>query len=115
MNMLKTTKKYKSFQEFWPFYLSEHSVPLNRKLHFVGTLLVLIFFVIAMYSGRWILLIALPVLGYGFAWVGHFIIEKNRPATFIYPFWSLLGDFKMFFMTLFGQIDLELQKHVNKQ
>lgn len=94
----------KSFAEFWPFYLKEHSHPANRRLHFVGTLLVHLILIYSLVTQQWMLLWALPVLGYGFAWVGHFVIEKNRPATFTHPLWSLAGDFKMFYLMLFGKL-----------
>jgi len=89
-------QKYQSFKEFYPFYLSEHRHPVCRLLHFLGTLNVLALLIFAILTGRWIFLAALPVLGYGFAWVGHFFFEKNRPATFTYPFYSLAGDWVMF-------------------
>lgn len=94
----------KSFAEFWPFYLNEHSNPLNRRLHFTGTLLIHIVVLAVLFNRQWQWLWAVPVLGYGFAWVGHFIIEKNRPATFTHPLWSLIGDFKMFYLMLFGKL-----------
>lgn len=94
----------KSFAEFWPFYLQEHSNPLNRRLHFIGTFLVHVIFLYAVITQQWNLLWVVPVLGYGFAWVGHFIIEKNRPATFKHPLWSLRGDFKMFYLMLLGKM-----------
>ncbi|QDK37668.1 DUF962 domain-containing protein [Bdellovibrio sp. NC01] len=93
-----------TFQEFWPFYLSEHSNPLNRRLHFCGTLLVHLIVIYLLISSQWMLAWALPIVGYGFAWVGHFIVEKNRPATFKHPLWSLIGDFKMFYMMLAGKL-----------
>jgi len=93
-----------SFREFWPFYLQEHSHPVNRRLHFIGTLLVHLLIIAALvtHHARWLL--ALPVIGYGFAWVGHYIIEKNRPATFKHPLWSLIADFKMFYCILLGRL-----------
>lgn len=94
----------KSFAEFWPFYLQEHSHPTNRRVHFIGTLLVHLVLIYALFAQEWQLLWLLPVLGYGFAWFGHFIIEKNRPATFKHPLWSLRGDFKMFYWILFGKL-----------
>ncbi len=94
----------KSFAEFWPFYLKEHSNPLNRRLHFVGTFLAHIILIYSIATQQWGLLWIIPILGYGFAWVGHFIIEKNRPATFKYPVWSLMGDFKMFYWMLLGKL-----------
>ncbi|MNK01208.1 hypothetical protein D3C87_190030 [compost metagenome] len=94
----------KSFKEFWPFYLQEHSSLKNRKLHFAGTFLVHVILIYALVTQRWTALWFLPVVGYGFAWVGHFMIERNRPATFKHPLWSLLGDFKMFYMMLSGKL-----------
>ena len=85
-----------SFREFYPFYLSEHSHRICRRLHFAVTLLVILVVLVAIvrHDARWLWLA--PVAGYGFAWAGHFFFEKNRPATFKYPLWSLLGDFVMF-------------------
>ena len=94
----------RTFSEFYPQYLAEHQNPTSRRLHFVGTLLVLLTTAFAVLSGRWLLLLLLPVLGYGFAWLGHFAFEKNRPATFRHPFYSLAGDFVMFKDMLTGKI-----------
>ena len=82
-----------SFREFWPFYVGEHSHPTNRKLHFVGTTLFLATMLAALVTLRWWLFVLMPVSGYSFAWIGHFLVEKNRPATFQYPVWSLMADF----------------------
>jgi hypothetical protein len=87
---------YRSFRDFYPFYLSEHSRSGTRRLHFAGTLLVLLTFGYAVVTGWWGLLALVPLFGYGFAWVGHFAVEKNRPATFQHPLYSLAGDFRMF-------------------
>lgn len=97
-------KKYRSFAEFYPFYLAEHSNRMCRRLHFVGSLLVLATIAFAIVSQIWWALAALPVIGYGFAWAGHFFFEKNRPATFTYPFYSLIGDWVMFKNILIGRI-----------
>ena len=97
-------KKYNSFGEFYSFYLTEHSNRLNRRLHFAGTFLVILTFIYSLATQIWILLILMPVFGYGFAWVGHFKIEKNRPATFDNPFYSLASDFVMFKDILTGKI-----------
>lgn len=95
---------FSNFEEFYPYYLEEHSNIICRRLHFIGSLLVLIVAVSAVASGRLIWLLALPVIGYGFAWVGHFKFEKNRPATFKHPLYSLLGDWVMFRDMLTGRI-----------
>jgi hypothetical protein len=78
-----------SFEEFWPFYVSQHSRSSTRALHFAGTTM---------------------VLGYGPAWIGHFFFEKNRPATFTYPLWSLRGDFRMYRLMLTGRMAPELDR-----
>ncbi len=96
-------KEYKSFKEFYPFYLEEHQDPTSRLLHFIGTSLVFVFLVLAIYSSNWWWLIAIPLGGYGFAWVGHYFFEKNTPATFKYPLYSLGSDFKLFFQILMGK------------
>ncbi|MFO8141509.1 MAG: Mpo1-like protein [Marinobacter sp.] len=95
---------FSNFEEFYPYYLEEHSDIICRRLHFIGSLLVLIVAVSAFASGSLIWLLALPVIGYGFAWVGHFKFENNRPATFKHPLYSLLGDWVMFRDMLTGRI-----------
>ena len=101
---------YTTFREFWPFYLREHSLPTTRRLHYIGTALVITLAILAVATGNWWLLIALPVAGYFFAWLAHFTVEKNRPATFTYPLWSLAADFRMFFMWLGGRLAPELKR-----
>ncbi|GIZ13513.1 Mpo1-like protein [Pseudomonas sp. NCCP-436] len=98
------SKRYQSFAEFYPYYLQEHSNPVCRRLHYVGSLLVLVILAYALYSGQWFWLLALPVVGYGFAWIGHFVFEKNRPATFQYPLYSLMGDWVMLKDAFTGRI-----------
>lgn len=100
----------KSFAEFWPYYLREHSKPQTRALHYVGTSLVVAIALFAVATGRWWWLLAMPVAGYFFAWVGHFGVEKNRPATFKYPLWSLGADWKMWWLWLTGGLRVELDK-----
>ena len=99
-----------SFAEFWPFYLREHSKPLTRALHFAGTTLSLLIVVSAVALRRPILLVPALICGYAFAWVGHFFVEHNRPATFKYPLWSFRGDFKMWAFALTGRLNGELQR-----
>ena len=94
----------KTFEDFWPFYLNEHSNPLNRKLHFIGTMFIHLICFYVFFTGQIKLMIYVPLVGYGFAWGGHFFIEKNRPATFKYPLWSLVADFKMFYFILLKKI-----------
>jgi hypothetical protein len=89
-------KAYSSFREFYPFYLAEHRDPICRRLHFTGSALVLLALGAAAAKRDWRWLIAAPLVGYGFAWAGHFFFEHNRPATFRYPLYSLAGDWTMF-------------------
>lgn len=96
-------KKYQSLKEFYPYYLTEHQHPTSRILHFIGTGLVLLLLVASLSLGKYIWLFAIPVIGYGFAWVGHFFFEKNKPATFTYPLYSLASDFLLFFDLLRGK------------
>lgn len=97
-------QRYQSFNEFYPFYLSQHQHPVCRQLHFVGSALILFVLAYTLYSQQFMWLISLPIIGYGFAWIGHFIFERNRPATFTYPLWSLMGDWKMFWQILTRQL-----------
>lgn len=96
--------EFKSFSDFYPFYLREHSNITCRKLHFIGTCGVIALLLLFFFTGNLMVLAALPIVGYGFAWVGHFGFEKNRPATFKHPFYSLLGDFRMFWDILTGKV-----------
>jgi hypothetical protein len=95
-----------TFSEFWPYYLSEHSKAGTKICHFIGTSLLIVLLLSAAFLRLPFLILAGIVLAYGFAWTGHFFIERNRPATFRYPFLSLRGDFKMCFLILTGKINL---------
>lgn len=103
-------REYRSFSEFWPFYLREHSKARTRSLHYAGTSLVICIAIFTLLTGRWVWLCAIPFAGYGFAWIAHFAVEKNRPATFTYPLWSLAADFKMWWLWLSGQLGKELER-----
>ena len=96
--------RYKSFSEFWPFYVAEHSKPATRWLHFIGTIIGTASMVYLVASGRWWLIPLGLIPGYAFAWFAHFVIEKNRPATFQYPLWSFMGDYKMIALMLMGKM-----------
>ena len=100
---IKMERKYKTLKEFYPYYLQEHQNPTCRRLHFVGTGLLFFILGFGIYSGNYLWLVAIPFVGYGFAWVGHFFFEKNKPATFQYPLYSLASDFIMFFELLTGK------------
>lgn len=99
----------KSFAEFWPYYLREHASPRTRTLHYVGTALVIAAFVALLVTGNKWWALAMPFAGYVFAWFAHFFVEKNRPATFTYPLWSLVSDFKMFFLAVTGRLGPHLR------
>ena len=103
-------ERFKSFIEFYPFYLKEHRNKTCRLLHVIGTTFVIGLAIAAIYQNNARLWILVPVAGYGFAWVGHFFFEKNKPATFKYPLWSLGSDFKMYFEILSGKISLDASK-----
>jgi len=104
------TDKLPTFEAFWPYYLGEHRMPACRGVHYVGSLAAPLTLVAALTTGNLWLLLLIPICGYGPAWVGHFIIEKNRPATFTYPLWSLLADYKMVFYALTFRIRPELTR-----
>jgi hypothetical protein len=99
-----------TFEKFWPFYVGEHSRAATRWLHFAGTLggTIVLFILIVARSLRYIPLIL--IYSYGLAWIGHFFVEKNRPATFKYPLWSFLADYKMCTFMLMGKMEAELRK-----
>ena len=102
--------KFATYEEFFLFYLTQHSHRTNRLMHLCGTLVGLSFVVVMIVIGKpwWIL--AWPLIGYGFAWFGHFVIEGNKPATFGHPFWSFISDFRMVYLMLTGQINKWMQR-----
>ena len=99
-----TERRFTSFAEFWPYYLSEHSKPVTRLLHYLGTLIAVVLLITLIAIGRWWLFPLAFLPGYAFAWIGHFFFEKNRPATFTYPLWSFMGDWKMLALMLRGKL-----------
>ncbi len=100
----ETTARFTSFAEFYPYYLQEHSNDVCRRLHYVGSLLVLSILGYTLFTQQWLWLLALPFAGYGFAWVGHFVFEKNKPATFKYPLYSFMSDWVMLKDAFTGRI-----------
>ena len=100
----ETLKAFNSFAEFYPYYLQEHSNDICRRLHYVGSLLVLGILAYALLTQQFIWLFALPFAGYGVAWIGHFVFEKNKPATFKYPLYSFMGDWVMLKDAFTGRI-----------
>ena len=91
------------YADFWPYYLREHARPQTRAIHYVGTALSLAALAAGIVVSAWWFL-AMPLAGYGFAWAAHFGVEKNRPATFTYPLWSLISDYRMFFLWIAGRL-----------
>ena len=105
------TGPYRTYSEFWPFYLREHRKPRTRALHYIGTIASVIVLIGAAATRSWWWLLAAPACGYGFAWFSHFFVEKNKPATFAAPFWSLVSDYRMCGLFLTGRLGNELMKH----
>ena len=95
-------ERFASFEAFYPYYIHEHSNQACRRIHVVGSALVIVVALLGLFVNGW-WFAAMPLVGYGFAWIGHFFFEKNRPATFQYPLWSLMGDWLMFFETVSGK------------
>lgn len=103
-------REFKSFADFWPFYLREHSRPATRALHAAGTIASLALLITLIVTRKWTWLPLALVVGYGAAWLAHFLIEHNRPATFQHPLWSFMGDYKMLALMLSGRLDAELAR-----
>jgi hypothetical protein len=97
-------KKYRRFRDFYPFYLSEHANKVSRRLHFTGTSLALALLITSVATQRWWLIAVALLQGYAFAWVGHFFFEHNKPATFKYPGFSLMGDWRLWWEILTGKL-----------
>jgi hypothetical protein len=96
--------EFQTYEEFWPHYLAEHSRPATRWLHAAGTLAAVALLVFFAATGRWLWLPVALVPGYGLAWVGHFFVERNRPATFAHPWWSFVSDFRMLWLLATGRL-----------
>jgi hypothetical protein len=105
-----TEARYQTFEEFWPYYVGEHKDPVNRALHYVGTSLAIGTVATAALTANPTWLLLTPIVGYGPAWIGHFLIEQNRPATFKYPLWSLRGDLRMLRYALQGKMAAEVER-----
>ena len=102
---------YRTYDEFWPFYLREHSKPQTRAIHYIGSIASVAVLIWGVATQNWWWLLAVPVCGYSFAWFSHFFIEKNKPATFQAPVWSLISDYRMCGLFLTGHLDGELMKY----
>ncbi|MFC3886335.1 Mpo1-like protein [Bacillus songklensis] len=101
---------FKDYEEFWPFYLSQHSKSSTRAWHFIGTSFVFVCILLTIFTFNFWWILLAPIIAYGFAWFSHFFIEENKPATFGHPLWSLRADFRMYRLILFGQLQKELDK-----
>jgi hypothetical protein len=100
----------RTFEDFWPYYVRQHANETNRTLHVVGMTLTLGSVAAGLLTRRASFFLAAPVFGYGFAWVGHFFVEGNKPATFTYPLWSLRGDLLMWWKTVSGTMRAEVER-----
>jgi hypothetical protein len=100
---------FKNYEEFWPYYVAQHLNPTCRRMHFIGTTFVHIAIGALIMTQNPLWLLAAPIVGYAFAWIGHFGFEKNKPATFGHPFWSLRADFRMYYRTWAGTMDREVE------
>jgi len=100
---MSDTERFQSFSEFYPYYLGEHSNPICRSLHYVGSSLALAILVWSFVTANYAYALGGVVLGYAFAWIGHFFFEHNKPATFQYPLWSFMGDWVMLKDFLMGK------------
>lgn len=107
-------ERIKTYAEFWDFYVAEHSQPLTRLFHFIGTSLGIVLLVWIFRTGNFLYLPLCFATGYAFAWFSHFVIEKNKPATFKYPLWSFISDYKMMFYMLTGKMNAEVERVRNK-
>jgi hypothetical protein len=103
-------QEFRNYDEFFTFYLHEHSHPRNRLMHAAGTLLGLCTVIIPFAVGHPWYALLWPVVAYGFAWTGHFFIEGNKPATFGHPFWSLISDFRMLGLMVTGRLEARIQQ-----
>ena len=108
-------EQIKTYAEFWDFYVLEHSQPLTRLLHFAGTSLGLLLLVWLIGRGLWYYFPLCFVVGYAFAWGAHFFVEHNKPATFKYPFWSFVSDYKMMWLMLTGRMEAEVERVKSKK
>ena len=106
----RTNRRIATYHDFWPYYLKEHARPETRAIHYLGTALATLCLLAFVVTGNLWFVPAALVSGYAFAWIGHFFIERNRPATFTYPLWSLFSDFRMAWSWITGRLDQELRQ-----
>ncbi len=104
------SKRPTTYAEFWPYYLAEHMSPATRVCHYAGTMLGMLLLALAIATADWRLLPAALLAGYGLAWLGHLVFERNRPATLRYPLWSFASDFRMLGLFLAGRLEAERRR-----
>ena len=104
------TNRITNFNEFWPFYVREHANALNRQVHFIGSSCGLACLIAGLYTSNWLFIPLGLLIGYGCAWIGHFFIEHNKPASFSHPLWSLRADWKMWALMLVGKMNPEVER-----
>lgn len=105
------SQRLERYRDFWMFYLGEHSRPATRSLHFIGTITAVLILVTSFVVADWRIAIFALVIGYVFAWSGHYFFEGNKPATFKYPIWSLISGFRMLGLWLVGRLSTELNRN----
>ena len=108
-----THERYQNLNEFWGYYVQEHSQPLTRQLHFIGNMNLFLWLLFALWRRDWRLIVWSVISSYGFAWIGHFFVEKNRPATFEYPLMSAVCDMRMYYEMWRGTMDAEIAKYAH--
>ena len=107
-------KRYSRFDDFWDHYLREHAAPQTRQMHFMATTASLSIAASGLLVGRYILLLLAVIVGYGIAWLSHFVVERNKPLTWEYPWFSLLAEFKLFFLMAAGRIDEDVARALSR-
>ena len=107
---MSTTERFNSFSEFWPHYVGEHRKPFCRAIHYAGAIVAVGALAAALIWSNWLLILIAPVAGYGLAWLGHFCVEHNKPATWRYVWWSIRGESKMFGLALVGRMGKEIER-----
>jgi hypothetical protein len=112
---MSESQPFRTFAEFYPFYLGEHTNPMCRRLHFIGTSIAAVLLITAVVTQRWSLLAVALLEGYAFAWAGHYFFEHNRPATFKYPVFSFIGDWRMWWDILTGRESIRAVKHAGRE
>lgn len=107
-------KPHQTFEEFWEFYVMEHSLPHTRQLHFMGTTAAMTLGITGLFAGRFAFVLLAVIVGYAVAWISHFAVQKNKPASWTHPAWSFLADLKLFFLMAAGRMDEEVERVMSR-